>query len=231
MFETNGFCIKSGIFGETISAHLVPALEHASMVRSKRGEAVFGARNLLAVPEVQELAHSPELTSLVHSVLGEGAFPVRGIFFDKTPDANWPVAWHQDLTLAVAARREIPGWTNWTVKGDAHHVNPPVSVLENMVALRVMLDDCDADSGPLRVQPGSHLLGRLSRERIVELCALQKERECLGNAGDVLMMRPLLVHASSAARKPRNRRVVHLEYVGAGLIPVDLVTKTPENMN
>jgi ectoine hydroxylase-related dioxygenase (phytanoyl-CoA dioxygenase family) len=222
-FEADGFCMMSKVFANSAVASLIAALERANVARSKRGEAVFGARNLLYVPEISDLARSSELASIVQTVLGDEAAPVRGIFFDKTPTANWPVAWHQDLTLAVAKRRDLSGWTNWSVKAGAHHVNPPSSVLESMMTLRVMLDDCDADNGPLRVLPGSHRLGRLSREQIVSLCASGPEHECLGSEGDVLMMRPLLLHASSAARNPRHRRVIHLEYAVKGIIPTELL--------
>lgn len=222
-FEPDGFCVVSKVLDKLRVADLITVLERANVTRSKRGEDVFGARNLLAVPEVHDLASSLPLMTLVRKVLSSDAMAVRGIFFDKTPAANWPVAWHQDLTLAVSARRDIPHWTNWTLKGGLHHVNPPVAVLQDMVTLRVMLDDCDSDNGPLRVLPGSHLLGRLSRDEIVERCASGVARECLGEAGSVVMMRPLLLHASSAARKPLHRRVVHLEYAEANAIPVDLI--------
>ncbi len=96
-------------------------------------------------------------------VAGADCRLVRGLFFDKTPGANWPVAWHQDLTLAVAERREIAGWSNWSVKAGVPHVQPPVDILERMVTLRLQLDDCGADNGPLRVLPGSHCLGRIGR--------------------------------------------------------------------
>lgn len=222
-FERDGYCVVPNVLDGLAVAELTEVLECANIARSRRGDEVFGARNLLSVSEIRNLANSSTLTALVREVLGSDAMAVRGIFFDKTPTANWPVAWHQDLTLAVGARRDIPQWTNWTLKGGLQHVNPPAAVLQNMVTLRVMLDDCDSDNGPLRVLPGSHLLGRLSRDEIVERCTLGIVRECLCEAGSVVMMRPLLLHASSAARKPVHRRVVHLEYAAANAIPPELI--------
>jgi ectoine hydroxylase-related dioxygenase (phytanoyl-CoA dioxygenase family) len=227
-FDRDGFCVVPSVLEKHTVTDLIAVLERANVTRSKRGEDVFGARNLLLVPEIRDLANSSALTTLVREVLRSDAMVVRGIFFDKTPAANWPVAWHQDLMLAVGARRDIPQWTNWTLKGGLHHVNPPVAVLQNMVTLRVMLDDCDSDNGPLRVLSGSHLLGRLSREEIVGCCGSGIAQECLCEAGSVVMMRPLLLHASSAAGKPLHRRVVHLEYAAANAIPKDLVwTRVP----
>jgi ectoine hydroxylase-related dioxygenase (phytanoyl-CoA dioxygenase family) len=216
----DGFAIVSDVLRGEEVACLIAALDAAEMDRVTRGDATFGARNLLAVPEIRALAASPALRARVEPLLGRGSVVVRGLFFDKTPAANWPVAWHQDLTLAVAARRELEGWSNWSTKAGVHHVQPPVDVLERMVALRVMLDDCGSDNGPLRVVPGSHVLGRLSRERIDAL--RRGAFECRCAAGAVVMMRPLLLHSSPAARTPWHRRVVHLEYAARDAVPADL---------
>ena len=82
-----------------------------------------GARHLLRTcPAVAELAVSPEIKSVLAPVLGDGAFPVRGLFFDKNPGANWKVPWHQDLTIAVAGRVDTPGFDGWSVKDGVPHV-------------------------------------------------------------------------------------------------------------
>jgi ectoine hydroxylase-related dioxygenase (phytanoyl-CoA dioxygenase family) len=142
---------------------------------------------------------------------------VRGLLFDKTPEANWPVPWHQDLTIAVNARTEAPGYGPWTVKGGVPHVRPPIAVLEAMLTLRVHLDDCDATQGPLRVVPGSHTNGRLDAAEIRGWLDRVPPVNCLVPQGGVLLMRPLILHASSSATNPRHRRVVHLEYAATGL--------------
>jgi ectoine hydroxylase-related dioxygenase (phytanoyl-CoA dioxygenase family) len=216
-----GFRIVPGVFGAREVAGLVAALETAKMDRATRGIDTFGARNLLGVPAICALAASPALRDILEPEIGPDFLAVRGLFFDKTPGANWPVAWHQDLTLAVSVKRDIDGWTNWSTKAGVHHVQPPVAVLERMATLRVMLDDCGPDNGPLRVVAGSHALGRLSRARIAALTA--RAEDCCCEAGAVMMMRPLLLHASSAARAPRHRRVVQIEYAARDAVPADLV--------
>jgi ectoine hydroxylase-related dioxygenase (phytanoyl-CoA dioxygenase family) len=148
----------------------------------------------------------------VRTVPGPGAFVVRGLLFDKTPEANWPVPWHQDLTIAVKARCEAPGYGPWTVKGGVPHVRPPIDVLEGMLTLRVHLDDCDESRGPLRVLPGSHTRGRLDAEETRRWLDRVAPVSCLVPRGGVLLMRPLILHASSPAEVPLHRRVVHLEY-------------------
>jgi ectoine hydroxylase-related dioxygenase (phytanoyl-CoA dioxygenase family) len=187
-----------------------------------RGKDVFGARNILEVPEIALLAREPAAVALVESIVGPNARAVRGIFFDKTPGANWPVAWHQDLTLAVAERREVEGWSNWSVKAAVHHVQPPPDVLDRMVTLRIQLDNCGDENGPLRVLPGTHRLGRIKADRLAVLRSEIAERACLAPVGSALAFKPLLLHASSAAKAPSHRRVIHLEYAPNDLLPQEL---------
>ena len=174
-------------------------------------DARHGLRNLLRnCPAVAALAE--ELKTIVAPVLGGRAFPVRALFFDKIPGANWQVGWHQDLSTAVAERVEVPGFTGWSVKQGVPHVQPPVSVLENLLTLRVHLDDCDEDNGPLRVLRGSHRHGRLNGGQIERWQQTGEAVTCLVPRGGILLMRPLLLHSSSPAKNPRHRRVIHFEY-------------------
>ncbi len=116
------------------------------------------------------------------AVLGPNAFAVRGLFFNKTSDSNWKVAWHQDLTIALKERRDTPGFTAWSVKHGVVHVQPPVEILEHMLAIRIHLDDSAEDNGPLRCIPGSHLHGRLTTEQIAALDKTSAAT-CLAPAG------------------------------------------------
>lgn len=161
---------------------------------------------------VARLAQSPPLQSIATVALGADAFAVRALLFDKIEGANWSVPWHQDLAIPVAEKVDLPGFTGWSVKDGAPHVLPPASVLAQMIALRLHLDDCRADNGPLRVLPGSHRTGKLDAVDIARLRADTPEVACLAARGDVLALRPLLLHASSIARQPGHRRVLHIEY-------------------
>jgi ectoine hydroxylase-related dioxygenase (phytanoyl-CoA dioxygenase family) len=116
-----------------------------------------GVRSVLgAVPAARELADRSAVRAAAASVLGHRCFPIRATYFDKTQNANWNVAWHQDLTIAVRERRDVPGFGLWSVKDGVIHVQPPVAVLERIVAVRFHLDPCGRENGPLRVIPGSH---------------------------------------------------------------------------
>ena len=176
-----------------------------------------GLRNLLDLPRIAELAASQKVRSLVDPLLGPDAFPVRGILFDKTPEANWKVSWHQDLSIAVAKRRDAPGYGPWSEKSGVPHVQPPVEVLEKMLAVRIHLDESGSDNGPLRVLPGSHHAGKLRDAEIPSWRSRTAELVCLVPRGGVLLMRPLLIHASSPAREPIHRRVIHVEYAACHL--------------
>jgi ectoine hydroxylase-related dioxygenase (phytanoyl-CoA dioxygenase family) len=172
-----------------------------------------GVRNLLQNSEsVAALASAGPVKALADAALAAEAFSVRALLFDKVPAANWKAPWHQDTAIAVAERVEGPGFIDWSVKDGVTHVHPPVAVLERMVVLRVHLDDCGPDNGPLRVLPGSHQPGRLADAEIERWRQTTKEVICCAAQGDVLIMRPLLLHASSAATSPSHRRVIHLEY-------------------
>lgn len=183
------------------------------------GFAVHGRRDLLDFPFIRELARDPAIRSLVEPILGARCFAVRGLFFDKTPDANWLVPRHQDLTIAVAERCQVEGFGPWSVKDGVPHVQPPRECLERMVSLRLHLDECDESNGALRVVPGSHASGKLSALQIADWFQKRGEAVVPVSLGGAMLFRPLLVHASSPARSPLHRRVVHLEFAAHELPP------------
>ncbi|MEN3378669.1 MAG: hypothetical protein V7604_4024, partial [Hyphomicrobiales bacterium] len=51
----------------------------------------------------------------------------------------------------VNKRADIDGYGPWTVKEGVDHVEPPVAVLENMLTLRLFVDDCESHNGALLV--------------------------------------------------------------------------------
>jgi len=186
----------------------------------ERGGETYGVRDLLwRAPEIKRLAASRALVDIAHAILGPGAFAVRGLFFDKTPSTNWNLPWHQDLTVAVRARRDAPGFGPWTLKAGIPHAVAPADLLERMLTLRLHLDDCGPRNGPMRVLPGSHLDGKLDPSSLGTWASRAQEHavDCLVGAGGVVVMRPLLVHASASGTGPGHRRVIHLEYAAEAL--------------
>ena len=163
-----------------------------------------GERNLLDVPVVRRLARSSAVRQLIEPVLGSNCFAVRGIFFNKADGANWKVAWHQDCVIAVAMRSEISGWGPWSIKAGVHHVLPTSALMSRVLAIRIHLDECGADNGPLRVIPGSHGRGFLSDKQIQEW-PKDAAVTCRASRGDAILMRPLLLHSSPQAKVPSRR--------------------------
>lgn len=217
--EHEGFAVVPDVAAPDAVAALLDALADVddSAAIARRGS-VHAVRNLLeAVPDVRELARSPAVRALVEPVLGAGCFVVRGILFDKTPQANWKVAWHQDLTIAVRAPRDPPGFGPWSEKAGIPHVQPPAWVLERMLTVRVHLDECGPQNGPVQVIPGSHRGGRLAPEEIDAWRDRAAAVACTSPRGGALVMRPLILHASSPSVVPAHRRVVHLEFAGDAL--------------
>jgi len=188
-----------------------------NLAEALRSIAGAGKRGLLSVTRVAEVARSEEVLGLVRPYTGEMAKPVRAIYFDKSAGANWLVAWHQDVTIAVQKRVDVDGFGPWSVKDGVPHVQPPVELLEKMLVVRIHLDDCDQKNGALRVLPGTHRLGRLSSEQIQHLRVQKQEAVCCARAGDVMLMRPLLLHASGKSDGNGHRRVLHIEYAGMEL--------------
>lgn len=149
-----------------------------------------GVRNLLSNEVVGNIVGSDEVRRNVASVLGDGCFAVKGIFFNKTPQANWKVTWHQDCVIAGREKLDIEGWGPWSNKAGVVHVRPTVGVLTQMIAIRIHLDHCLEDNGPLRVIPGSHLDGILSDAEIQDR-SKENAVDCLAKRGDAILMRPL----------------------------------------
>jgi ectoine hydroxylase-related dioxygenase (phytanoyl-CoA dioxygenase family) len=217
--EHDGFALVPGVASADEAGRLLDALAEVdrSAAIARRGS-VHAVRNLLeAVPRVRELARSPAVRALVEPVLGAECFVVRGILFDKTPEANWKVSWHQDLTIAVRQPREAPGFGPWSEKAGIPHVQPPARVLERMLTVRVHLDECGPQNGPVQVIPGSHRAGRLAPEQIDRWRQEAPAVPCTSPRGGALVMRPLILHASSPSTLPAHRRVVHLEFAAEEL--------------
>jgi hypothetical protein len=204
--ETHGYALIQ----RCVSEETIQALETA--IDADR----HGTRNLLSNAIVRAIAGSDEARRSVTSVLGDECFAVRGIFFNKSPKANWKVTWHQDCVIAVREKFLIEGWGPWSSKADVIHVRPELAVLQQMLAIRIHLDDCGEENGPLRVIPGSHRDGFLSDAQIQKR-SKENAVACAALRGDIILMRPLLLHSSPPATKPSNRRVVHLEFAAAEL--------------
>lgn len=216
--EQKGFTIIPDVYSEAEVAAIVQCISQADTQHSsfRKNIDVFAIRRFLhEIPSVRPLIFTPKLLGLIDSVFGPGYCPVKSIYFDKPGQSNWFVAWHQDLTISVSAKVDTPGFGPWTVKQDQFAVQPPHDVLAGIFTIRIHLDDTDEDNGALRVIPGSHLQGIRRPETIDH--STQPEYTCSVPAGGVMIMRPLLMHASNRSNNSRRRRVIHLEFSNRSL--------------
>jgi len=183
-----------------------------------------GTRKLFNVSWCRALAKRIKERLAGANVIQTDSVAVQCTIFDKTPSRNWLVALHQDVAIPVTARVDHPQLRGWSMKEGGHFVQPPDQVLADLLAVRVHIDDSRLDNGPLKVVPTSHKLGRLSGRRALEARARLGEAPCLATRGDAILMRPLLLHASSKALAPSRRRVLHVLF-GPRTLPYGLEWK------
>lgn len=170
--------------------------------------ALIGTRNMLhwhgAGALVATIRAHPRLAGL----LGEQHVAVQCTYFQKSLQTNWLVPLHQDLSIPVRQRVSDPALKGWSSKEGGLFVQPPTAVLDALLAVRIHLDVCGREDGPLRVVPGSHRRGPIPNDDAVKL--RDQALTCVAARGDALVMRPLLLHASSHARGAGRRRVLHV---------------------
>lgn len=212
-YENNGFEIHPSVLDDRELRHL---RDEAERLQNDSGTSCV-RRIREKSRHIQALSQDGRLLRLIPP----GFRPVRSILFDKTPNENWPVAWHQDLTICVDGQQDLEGFGPWSTKDGVPHVQPPVALLETMTTLRIHLDATPAGNGALRVIPGSHRLGRLGSERIRSEVA-RGEVICECSPGDILRMSPLILHASSRSETPMRRRIIHLEFAPHHCLPSGL---------
>ncbi len=204
-FHRDGYVLADLVLTASACAKIIDELP---AVDAQRG----GVRGLMNARTVRRIVQSREFTRAIYEHVDKPLVAVKATLFDKTPASNWRVQWHQDRAIAVRERMELDEYGPWSIKDGIPHVDAPVAVLEQMLAARIHLDDCGSANGPLRVIPGSHRRGKLTdidAQHYVELAVPQ---------GAILLMRPLLLHASPAAIESAHRRVLHIE-----LAPPDLI--------
>ncbi|HEX2123479.1 MAG TPA: phytanoyl-CoA dioxygenase family protein [Thermoanaerobaculia bacterium] len=206
-----GFAVADVALSEQQCDHIASAIP---AVTGGRG----GVRGLVGHPTVLQLLLHQRLGEYVWSAVGRELVAVKATLFDKTAESNWRVQWHQDRVIAVRERMDVAGYGPWSTKAGVLHVEPPASVLEQMLAVRLYLDECGPANGPMQVLPGSHEWGKIPEEELQDRVAGTKPVEVHAAKGALVLMRPLLVHSSSLSRDAGHRRVLHIELAPAEAI-------------
>jgi hypothetical protein len=213
-FKNDGFAVLSEVL--TISS-----CEELSLSLAEIQNKGIGSRSLLDMPWCKKLAQAVSQHPAIVPFLPADAVAVQCNFFEKSQDQNWLVPIHQDLSIPVTERVENAALTGWSQKQGSLFVQPPDIVLQELVAVRLHVDECGNDDGALRVVPGSHKLGRLNNEDALEMRGSLGEVVCAVSKGGALLMKPLVLHASSKATGQSRRRVLHLVF-GPSRLPLGL---------
>ncbi len=212
--EQNGYAIAPSILGPEEASSIESALTQVPTSGA-------GTRNLLEFEWCRRVVGCLRVAPDLRHLLSETVVAVQCTLFDKTPEQNWLVALHQDLSIPVTERVAHPNLGVWSVKEGQNFVQPPDELLAQLVAVRLHIDECGPENGPLRVVPGSHREGRLAASAARLLRDRVGEVACTVGRGGALILKPLLLHASSKASSPNHRRVLHFLFgpasIGYGL--------------
>ncbi len=222
-FAERGYAVLPGIYSPREVSNLGETIAQARDRASGDQQNFVASKDLVAIREVLQSISglksqvlTQDLKSILQAIFPGPFFLSKAIYFDKPANSNWFVAYHQDLTLSLREKIETPGFSNWTHKRGQIGVQPPVAYLEQTTTVRIHLDDTDESNGALRVIPDSHQAGILRKEELPED---HQEDVCNVPAGGVMLMKPLLFHASRRSKGTRNRRVIHLEFCDQNLPP------------
>lgn len=208
-----GFTVIENVFTNSAVESIIETINHENISRqtSRKTNDLFAIRQFLKeVPETMSLIFTDKLNNIIKELFGEKYLVVKSIYFDKPARSNWFVAYHQDLTISVDKKIKIEGFDHWSEKQNQFAVQPPLHFLEQGFTIRIHLDNTDEHNGALRVIPGSHLKGIYRSETID--WNIEKEVICNVPVGGIMIMRPLILHASSRTTNDQKRRVIHIEF-------------------
>lgn len=208
-----GFTIINNVFTAEEVAAIIDAISSidTSGPAFRKTSDLFAIRRFVKeVPVISSFIFNNRLRTVIYELFGPDYFLVKSIYFDKPEQSNWFVAYHQDLTISVDAKKQVAGFEQWTVKNDQFAVQPPVALLENIFTIRIHLDDTDENNGALKIVPGSHSKGIYRPETID--WNTEQEVVCTVQSGGIMIMQPLLLHSSNRTTNNNKRRVIHLEF-------------------
>jgi len=214
--NSQGFAIINTIYSENEIEKLISLIENITENSNKnatfrKSQDLFAIRQFhKEIPESLPFIFNQNLNDVIESTFGKGYFITKSIYFDKPEKSNWFVAYHQDLTISVDKKIEVENFENWTVKQNQFAVQPPTEILESNFTIRIHIDKTTKDNGALKVINNSHSKGILRIENL----GIENEKEtiCEVEKGGIMIMKPLLFHASNKTTNNERRRVIHIEF-------------------
>ena len=185
-FARQGVAVVPGVIDSDTCVDLL------STVREVSGA---GSRTLLDSASIRDVARRLRNDEGLGDLLG-GLVAVQCTAFVKTAERNWAVRLHRDRVIPVHGQG---CWASAGLKEGMHCVRPPLQFLQRFVAVRLSLDG--APEGDLQVVPGSHADSRMPVRSEAQPVPVPQ--------GGVLLMKPLLAHASTKLREVASRHVLH----------------------
>lgn len=212
-FSINGYAITDSIYDNQEIGSILQQIELVSKEKEtfRKSADLFAIRQFLKeVPELFEIIFNNKLKLILGQLFIHKYFVVKSIYFDKPPSSNWYVAYHQDLTISVDKKLDVTGFVSWTTKQNQFAVQPPLSFLQNIVTVRIHLDETNEHNGALKVVPRSQLKNIYRPENID--WTKESQVNCNVSKGGVMLMKPLLLHSSGRTTNDKQRRVIHIEF-------------------
>jgi ectoine hydroxylase-related dioxygenase (phytanoyl-CoA dioxygenase family) len=212
-FSEQGFHVVNNVYNneEVVAiSNFINNLDTTNPIFRKTND-LFAIRQFVKeFPEIKKLLFNEKLKEIIKSIGGADYFIVKSIYFDKPEKSNWFVSYHQDLTISVDKKIEIENFSNWTTKHNQFAVQPTSDILENIFTIRIHLDDTNEENGALKVLEKSHskAINRIDNLDFIN----EKEVFCNVKSGGIMLMKPLLFHASNKTTNDKNRRVIHIEF-------------------
>lgn len=198
-------------FRNAVSEQDLMHFDQAAEMPSKAGQRLRSSASLNGA-----LAKSGSLMRVI-AQLDQRAKPVRVVAFNKSQETNWGVPWHQDRVVAVADKHEQSGYKNWGQKSGTWHCEPPQSILDDMLFVRVHLDDTDQENGAMEIALGSHAKGIVPAGDAETEAMRYPIETCQALRGDVLVLKMLTLHGSRPSTTQRSRRVLRIDFASAEL--------------
>jgi len=232
--NSEGFAIIDKVYSENEIEKIIFEIEKVSESENenstfRKSEDLFAIRQFhKEIPETLNTIFNQNLREIIKLNFGENYFITKSIYFDKPEKSNWFVAYHQDLTISVNKKVEIENFENWTTKQNQFAVQPPKEILEQNFTIRIHIDKTTKENGALKVINKSHRKGIVRTENI----EIENETEtiCEVEKGGIMIMKPLIFHASNKTTNNERRRVIHIEFSNQKL-PEELEWSEKTNFN
>ncbi|MEN2401588.1 phytanoyl-CoA dioxygenase family protein [Flavobacterium sp. MC2016-06] len=212
--NAEGFTIIDNVYNENEIEQIISLIENTTENKAenttfRKSQDLFAIRQFhKEIPETLDFIFNQNLKDIIEDTFGKGYFITKSIYFDKPEKSNWFVAYHQDLTISVDKKIEIENFENWTVKQNQFAVQPPKEILENNFTIRIHIDKTTKENGALKVINNSHSKGIFR----VENLEIENETICEVEKGGIMIMKPLLFHASNKTTNNERRRVINIEF-------------------